>query len=362
VKTACLAVYHKMCNTGCSRAHCSKESCFGRPMRTAFKRWSLLLGIPVLLLFVLFVVNQTLQIVDFASRISPLLATVLFWVLIAIYAGIVLVPAAIFLRLPRHLHPPGSEKSEDFPLYLEALKKRLRCNPLLKGNVMADRRDVEEALASLSIQADEIIQKAASRVFITTAVSQNGRLDALLVLSALSQMVWRIAHLFYQRPRLTEFVNLYANVAATAFLASELQDIDLHEQLAPILSSTAGSVVLSIPGTTLLVSSILTGSGNAFLVLRVGVITKRYCGSLCIGERRSIRRAATLEAARMLGPVIGQGAKKISTAVWDISKEKLGSRISGAASQVKEAGRRLFSRTADAKTESRGPEEPKINE
>jgi len=328
-------------------------------MKKSLKKLSIAVGIPVLVLFILFVINQTVQVVDFAFRISPILATIVFWCLIAIYAGVIIVPVAIFLRLPKYLRPPTSEESEDFPAYLEALKQRLRCNPYLKGNALSERQDIEKALASLSLQADEVIRKTASRVFITTAVSQSGRLDALLVLSALSQMVWQIAHLFYQRPRVTEFVNLYANVAGTAFFASELQDIDLHEQLAPILTSTAGSVVLSVPGTALLVNSILTGSGNAFLVLRVGVIAKRYCGSLTIGERRSLRRAATLEAARMLGPLVTQGATRISKVVWDATKEKIGGKISGATNQIKETGQRLFSRVAGARTETAGSEEPK---
>ncbi len=330
-------------------------------MKKSLKRLSVAVGIPILLLFILFVINQTVQVVDFASRVSPVLSTIVFWALIVIYAIIILVPIALFLRLPGQLRPPRSEESEDFPAYLEALKQRLRCNPRLKGKALSERCDIEEALAALSLQADEVIKKTASRVFITTAVSQNGRLDALVVLSALSRMVWEIARLFYQRPRVTEFVNLYANVAATAFLASELQDIDLHEQLTPILSSTAGSVVLSVPGTALLVNSILTGSGNAFLVLRVGVITKRYCSSFSIDERRSIRRAATLEAAKMLGPVIGQGAGKISRAAWDITKKKIGSKISGATTQIKETGQRLFSRAASADAETPGGEGPKVN-
>jgi hypothetical protein len=328
-------------------------------MKKSVKRLSIAVGIPVLILFVLFVINQTVQVVDFTSRVSPILATIVFWGLMVIYAVVIIVPVAVYLRLPGHLRPPRSEESEDFPQYLEALKQRLRRNPRLKGSALSDRRDIEEALASLSLEADDIIRKTASRVFITTAISQSGRLDALVVLSALSQMVWQIAHLFYQRPRASEFVNLYANVAATAFLASELQDIDLHQQLAPILTSTAGSVVLSVPGTTLLVNSILTGSGNAFLVLRVGVIAKRYCGSLSLGERRSIRRAATLEAARMLGPVVGQGATKISRAAWEITKEKIGSKVSGATSQIKETGQKLFSRVAGRKTETPGSEAPK---
>jgi len=49
------------------------------------------------------------------------------------------------------------------------------------------------------------------------------------------------------------------------------------------------------------VNSVFSGAANAFLTLRVGIIAKRYCASLVLAERWAIRRAATVEAARMPG-------------------------------------------------------------
>ena len=43
-------------------------------------------------------------------------------------------------------------------------------------------------------------------------------------------------------------MHLYANVAATAFMASELDDIDLNEQVQPVLSSTLGALVVTRSG------------------------------------------------------------------------------------------------------------------
>jgi hypothetical protein len=331
-------------------------------MGATLKRASIVAGVLMLVLFVLFIINQTIQIVDFSSRVNPVLGTVVFWSLIAIYVVLVLLPVTLLVRLPKPLRPPKSEESPDFPAYLEVLKKRLSGNPHLKGLPLSERRDVEEALASLNTQADALIKRTASRVFITTAISQNGRLDAFLVLSALSQLVWQIAHLFYQRPSPRDFVNLYANVAATAFVASELDDIDLHEQLTPVLSSTMGSVAHSIPGTSLVVNSILTGSGNAFLVLRIGIITKSYCGALHVAERRAIRRGATIDAARMLGSVVAQGAGKISKAVWDASKDKMIGKVTGTAARVKEAGRRLISKGAVRESSASVTQDPRSPE
>ena len=79
----------------------------------------------------------------------------------------------------------------------------------------------------LDARAEDIIKDTASQVFISTAVSQNGNLDAILVLSAQSRMVWQVAHVYYQRPALREMAQLYANVIPTAFFASKLDDIDI---------------------------------------------------------------------------------------------------------------------------------------
>ena len=104
-------------------------------------------------------------------------------------------------------------------------------------------------------------------------------------------MIWRIARVYYQRPMLRDLIRLYANVAGTAFLASELDDIDISEQVQPILSSALGPLAVMVPGVQLaasiLVNSVLTGTANAFLTLRVGIIAKRYCGSLVVAERRT---------------------------------------------------------------------------
>jgi hypothetical protein len=314
-------------------------------MRKYLKTIFLSISALVVLLFVLFAINQTVQVVDLASRMSPKFGAVVLWSLISIYVVAIAVPVIMFLRLPAPLRPPKTEDSSEFSRYLEALRKRLSGNRLLKGRSLRGRAEIEEALSFLNVEADGLISSAASKVFITTGISQSGRLDALLVLSVVSQLVWQIAHLFYQRPTLRELMYLYANVGATVFLAGELQDIEVHEHVEPILTATFGSAISTIPGTALLVNSVLSAAGNAFLTLRVGAIAKRYCGSLSLGERRSLKRAATAEAARMFGGIVGKCTTTITKAVWEVSKKKAGSAISATGSRLKKTARDLFSPT-----------------
>jgi len=313
-------------------------------MSRLFRKMSLIFSILVLLLFLVFVINQTVQIVDLASRFDPGFGRAVFWLLMVVYAGVVAIPVFLFFRLPRSLKIPSSEDSIEFPSYLEALKKRLAVNPRVKGLPLSTRQEVEGALALLGKQADGLVKQTASRIFITTAISQSGRLDAFMVLAAQVRLLWQLAHLFYQRPALGDLLRLYANVAATVFLASELEDLDVHEQISVISSNALGSAALAVPGTSLLINSVLNGTGNAFLTLRVGMIAKRSCGVLYVAERRSLRRAATVEALNLLGGVISHGVRKISRAIIKGSKAKMVSTVSGAAGQVKEAGQAALSR------------------
>ena len=326
----------------------------GSVMNKTLKKVVLFTSALIVFFFVLFVINQTAQVIQLADRVNPSFGNFVFWALLLVYAILIFIPVFLFLSLPKSLTPPKSEDAPEFSAYLAAVKKRLASNSHLKGLEFPSRQHVEKALAILGKKSDEIIQQTASTVFISTAISQSGRLDAFLVLSAQSRMVRRIARLYYQRPTLRDLIQLYANVAGTAFLASEFEDIDISEQVEPVLSSTLGALAVAIPGVQLaasiLVNSVLTGTANAFLTLRVGIIARRYRGSLVIAEKRTLRRAASAEAAKLLGSIVRQGTTKLSKALWKVSKGKVGGLFSGMKEYAKEAGSSLLAKVGLQKT------------
>ena len=67
----------------------------------------------------------------------------------------------------------------------------------------------------------------------------------------------------------------------------------------------------------------LTGSANAFLTLRVGMIARRYCSTLVLEDRRTLRRSATAQAAVMLGGIATYGAKTLVKSIAKASKDKM---------------------------------------
>lgn len=296
----------------------------------------------ILVLFVIFVINQTILVVGFADRLHPIFGSIVLGILVVIYAACIFVPVYFFLRMPSPAKLPRSEDDPGFPAYLNDLAKRLRKNDLVAGRALASKDDIEAALKIIDKQADDAIKKTAGRIFISTAVSQNGKLDGIIVLAAQSKLVFDVARCYYQRPTIRNLLYLYANVAAMVFLATELEDMDLSEIIQPVLAGVLGSATGAIPGfqvaSMILVSSVISGSSNAYLTLRVGAMTKHYCRSLTRPSRRTVRHSATIEAAKMLGAIVAEGSKKIYGAIWTSSQTKMEGILSEVADCIKKAG------------------------
>ena len=217
----------------------------------------------VLVLFIIFMINQTVSLVALGDRVHPLVGDVVLWVLVVFYALCVIVPVYLFFTMPAPLVPPRSEISPEFPRYLGEVARRLGRNPHVGRTVTASREDVENALGELGKKADDIMKAAAGRIFVTTAISQNGKLDGLIVLFAQSKLVFDIARIYYQRPTIRNLLYLYANVAVMVFFASEVEDMDLTGIVQPILTGVLGSAAGAIPGfqvaSMILISSVISG-------------------------------------------------------------------------------------------------------
>ena len=282
-------------------------------MNRSIKYIFALISLLILVAGTVMVINETNQFAQLATQFDERLGRLVFWGLITLYAVLIFTPIVLFFRLPKALIPPDDETSPAYEKHLSRLKTRLKTNPHTKGLPPETREDIKKVIVVLDARAEDIIKDTASQVFMSTAISPNGNVDALLVLVAQSRMVWQVAHVYYQRPTLREITQLYANVAYTAFLASKLDDIDFAEQVEPILTSVVGKIGRAIPGLKTVTNSIVSGTANAFLTLRVGMITRQYCNALVARDKSLIRKSAIAEAARLLGDIALAGAKRVAT-------------------------------------------------
>lgn len=271
------------------------------------------------LAFTVILTNQVLQLSQFAASIHPTAGQVVFWLLLTVMGVGLAVPLILIIRLPPALVPPQEESGPDFDAHLAVLQRRLGTNVITRGRPLGSREDVESALAVLDEIASEKIEKTARRAFMATAISQNGALDAVVVFGLQARLVWDVAAVYSQRPNWRELTYLYSNVLTTAFIAGELDDADMAEAMEPALSAVLGSAAGLIPGlqiaSELFVSSVMSGTANAFLTLRVGVIAREYSRAWTKPKRRTVRTMAITQAGGMLGKIVFSGAAEVSGAI-----------------------------------------------
>lgn len=282
-------------------------------------RISLLLSLFLLLCFLVTVANQTAQLVRLAADFSPLAGHIVLYALLVIYAVLLLTPLYLYLRLPKQLSPPEAQDSPHYPAFLAALRQRLKRNPLLQEMALDTELDIESAIGLLDAEANRLARRSAAGTFLATAISQNGSLDALFILSAQTRLIWQMAYLYYQRPSPRDFLQLYGNVAATSLVAGEINDIDIE----PAIRALFGTGAAAVPGAHIVASSLTSGAANAFLTLRVAMIAKRYCNCRVRPDRRMLRRSATLEAASMVSGAAKDGLVQLSKAATAIPKKAM---------------------------------------
>lgn len=287
-------------------------------MSKTMKHFLTLAGVIVIAAFLVFIYDSIAGLADFAGRIRPQFAPFVFWGLLLPTAGTFCWWLGVAFLRPKPIMVHASPTEEEMAGFRQQLIKRLARNKILKDNGVAvdDESGLDMGLMVLKDRADEEIRATAKRVFIGTAVSQNGRLDALVVLFLITRLVWRISKLYDQRPHHRELINLYANIAATAFLAGSLDEFGIedtiHELVGPLM---AGSALGAVPGAEAvagtITASILTGSTNALLAMRCGIVARNYM-SLELDTKGKMRRNATVEAARMFMTISGDTVTRVT--------------------------------------------------
>src|SRR5262245_65008513 len=206
-----------------------------------------LLALGVVSMLSLIVAGAT-SLISLADRIHPVAGMIVFWAFCLTAGFFALYCAIAYAQLPPALVPPKETSGPNHEAYLQALRLRLANNPRTLGLPLGTDTEVEAAIVHLSQEADLVVRRTASTVFLSTALMQNGRLDGLIVLFTQIQMVGRIARIYVQRPSPRELARLYANVAGTAFVATGLESLDLGEMVAPLAVSVVPALKGGIPG------------------------------------------------------------------------------------------------------------------
>jgi uncharacterized membrane protein YcjF (UPF0283 family) len=150
-------------------------------------------------------------------------------------------------------------------------------------------------------EINRIIFKNAKTVMISTAISQNGRLDMLTVLSVNLKMIKDIVLKCGFRPSYAKLGKLSINVLTTALIAESLEGLDVND----LFPQSTANFLADLPLVKPIMNSFVQGMSNALLTMRVGFVTRKYLFSETKDPSKSeIRRFAIKESIKMLPSVI----------------------------------------------------------
>jgi hypothetical protein len=319
----------------------------------------IVLAVIITVCLVSLIVAGATSLISLADRIHPIAGTVVFWTLCLAAGFFALYFAIAYARLPAALVPPEADSGPKHDAYLQALRIRLAANPRTRDLPLVTKEEIERAIGHLSVQADSVVRRTASTVFLSTALMQNGRLDGLIVLFTQIQMVGRIARIYVQRPSPRELVRLYANVAGTAFVAGGLESLDLGEMVAPLAVSVVPALKGGIPGlsgiSALLVKCVSNGAANAFLTLRVGEVARRYCELTSRSSPELIRKSATAAAVQHLGRIVRENGALVVKKIWASTGRALIDSGVSKAEDIAGATRDLFGRISPWRLKEEDP-------
>ena len=281
------------------------------------------IAVLILIVFVLIVINQLVSFYNNLATIHPIFAIIGTAILGILLLALAATPFVLIAKLPAPL--PFPDSNTDLEKYLHMFKERLSKHSVAIENHLDPHKpeDLMEIDKILKEKANKIIFDTASAVFISTAISQNGKLDAFTVLAAQVRLIWKVSHVYWQRPSLRNLQQLYTNVAINAMAASGIEQIDLSQQIQPIVNAMIKSPGKHIPiignAAHIITESILEGTVNAFLTLRVGVLTKNYC----FPEVRTINEIKSnsfVEASGLLRTLVMKSSARVVEGILKAGK------------------------------------------
>ncbi len=161
------------------------------------------------------------------------------------------------------------------------------------------------------------IKQAAKRSFLASVIARGALVEALTTASISLDLVRSIVEACGFRPTKAGLARLYMRVMASALIAGGVEDMDLEQVFSEALGSGAGA-----KGAGLVLGGATDGLVSAYLVFRIGTITRDYLFAEQEPVREQVRRASFGEAMELMkaSGFMGEVAQWAKSGVTDVAK------------------------------------------
>ncbi len=292
----------------------------------------------VILLY--FIAKEFLELYIYLHTIHPFAAYVFIVIAAAVLVYFVGIPVYRIIKIPRAPGPLKSEEHIDRELVkrFELLEK----NPYLQSigyDVASVPRTIEgyeQVMRILKKESTKIRNAYVNRLFYSSAISQNGFIDAILILSSSVNLVKDTFVLYNGRVSNRDLLVIGRQVYySMAIGGSETVEYATGE----IFSKLSTEGMRSVPFFDKILGSLADGFVNAAMLTRVALITDNYCSKLIIRSERDLRPSPAFivqTAANITGTV--------QRRLFDEMKNLAGSKIKNAATWATNPVKELFER------------------
>jgi hypothetical protein len=171
---------------------------------------------------------------------------------------------------------------------------------------------------SLNIECRRIRKKYVNQLFYSTSISQNGFIDAVLILSASVNIVKEIFILYNGRVSNRDLWVIAKKVYYSVAIGGSEGIAYASDE---VFSKFATDTMKGIPFLNKVLSSLADGFVNAALLTRVSIITENYCKTLYIKSEKDILPSVSFiitTTKDLIADLVG----KINTTLMSMVKEK----------------------------------------
>lgn len=237
-----------------------------------------------------FIAKEFLELYVYLHAVHPFVA----YGFIILAAGVLVyfvgIPVYRILRIPK---APGPLRSgENLDKELEKRFELLEQNPYLQSvqydlsAVPRTKEGYDRVMKVLKKESTRIRNKYVNGLFYSTAISQNGFIDAILILSSSVNLVKETFVLYNGRVSNRDLLAIGKQVYySMAIGGSETVEYAAGE----IFSKLSTEGMRSVPFIDKILGSLADGFVNAALLTRVALITDNYCSKLIITSERELR-------------------------------------------------------------------------
>ena len=219
-----------------------------------------------------------------------IIAAVAFLIIIGLFLiFFAVIPVARVLALPQFEGPAKSRSHEK--RLIKKRMKRFRKNSFLKksgfdfSQISDDAEGYNQVLKVFDPEIARIRKRYIRNLFLSTAIAQNGFVDAVLILSFNLRVIKEIFTLYGGRATYRDILviakNVYYSIAIGGSEGVEFLVEELFEKLGP-------ETVKAVPFLGRVMSSVTDGYVNAMLLARVAIISENYCKLTYIKSSRDL--------------------------------------------------------------------------